>query len=60
MIMWANKLPTDIWFHDGTKLTAQDGDVILVDNTEVVHDAPFAALSSPDRWFARVRIDKGD
>lgn len=58
MVMWSNRLPTEVRFEDGSILEAADGDVIFVDNLEVMHRIPNAALT-PDnnRWFARQRLD---
>lgn len=58
--VWSNILPTEVKLADGTLLTAQAGDVILINNAEVEHRAP---RDWQDRWFCRtgnlIRIDRG-
>lgn len=51
--MWSNVRPTEVRFTDGRLLGAQDGDVILIDNSEVEHRAP---EDQQDRWFIRTSV----
>jgi hypothetical protein len=58
IIVWSNTLPTIVRFNDGSWLKTKAGDVLLLENTEVQHDAPtsHAAMWAAERWFVRVRV----
>lgn len=51
LIVWSNQYPTEIRYPDGSILPTQDGDLILIHNTEVTHRVP-EYLGK--RWFTRV------
>lgn len=53
LAVWSNTRPTEIRFANGDLLQARDGDVILIDNDEVMHRAPD---NQADRWFIRTAV----
>jgi len=52
-VIWSNVYPTEIKLKNGSLMTVTDGDVVLVDNLEVLHRRPSVPVEI-DRWFARV------
>jgi hypothetical protein len=65
LVCWSNCMPTTVVWPNGKRLKAKDGDVILINNLEVLHDSPvnkrgnhinYCDCAKYERWFARVRI----
>lgn len=58
LLCWSNVLPTIVRYPNGDWLKANDGDVILINNREVKHNAPASreTMEKAGRWFARLRL----
>lgn len=54
-VVWSNVSPTEVKFKDGSLLDAKDGDIIFVDNKEVMHRTP-KKFREINRWFARAYL----
>jgi hypothetical protein len=52
-MLWSNVCPTEVKFLNGELLKVSDGDIVLVNNLEVLHRRPEVATGI-DRWFIRL------
>lgn len=52
MIIWSSNSTTEIRYHNGRMFQSEDGDVIWVDHSEVLHRTP--QVVKPNRWLVRI------